>query len=117
METWLQALFASDYSEIDSQNRQKAGILDADTESESEMEHATVLRLQAARCSTTVSVVCKGHETRQYQIRLPASHLSCLSAAYRLARGSRYPKSHSPIAPRPAENVLRQASDALPEGL
>lgn len=34
VETWLQALFASVYSEIDSQNRQKAEILDTDTECE-----------------------------------------------------------------------------------
>ena len=46
VDTRLQALFASIYSEIDSQNRTKAEIHDTDTESE--MEHATVLRLQAA---------------------------------------------------------------------
>lgn len=47
VETWLlQALFASIYSEIDSQIRQKAEMLNTDTESE--VEHATVLRVQAA---------------------------------------------------------------------
>lgn len=45
METWLQALFASVSSEIDSQSRQYAEILDSDTRSE--VEHATALRLQA----------------------------------------------------------------------
>lgn len=45
--TRLQALFASVYSEIDSQNRQYAEILDTDTESD--VEHATALQSQAAQ--------------------------------------------------------------------
>ena len=47
VDTRLQALFASVYSEIDSQKRQYAEILDTDTESE--VEHATALQSQAAQ--------------------------------------------------------------------
>lgn len=46
VDTRLQALFASVYSEIDSQNRQYTEILD--TETKSEVEHATALHSSRA---------------------------------------------------------------------
>ncbi|KAJ8106277.1 hypothetical protein OPT61_g9642 [Boeremia exigua] len=50
VEIWLQASFASISSEIDSQNRQKAEMLNADTENQ--VEHTTSLRSQAAGSTT-----------------------------------------------------------------
>lgn len=48
VETWLEALFASVYSEIDSQNRTRAEILDTDTVERSGTRYSSAIASRAA---------------------------------------------------------------------
>ena len=69
------------------------------------------------RRSTTVTVVCEGHETRQYQIHVfPRPLLRAFLAGLPLARGYRCLKVLWPIRRGQQKNAVRQASDALHEG-